>query len=169
MKSLFLILFLTTSLQAQVRGYILCEIPQNKKHVSLYINHIWQDCEEISKDYNIPLALIIAQCCLESGFGRSYQAQVKNNHLGIKIRGEYVCFDSFKDCLKVYAQTLSKACYKDFQPRTLLEWVESLKYECCTYATSPNYSKKLKSIIKAYNLDVIPYDYVNDNFVKYNK
>ena len=171
MKALkiILLLLIATSLQAQYRGYVLCEIPQNKKHVSIYLNHIWSEVKECSEKYNIPMALILAQCCLESKYGKSHYATTRNNHLGIKYEGVYACFDSFKACLDAYGRTLSKACYKDMQPRTLMEWIESLRYECCTYATSPNYSKKLKSIIKAYNLDVIPYNYVNDNFVKYKK
>lgn len=153
-KTIFFILLLSSSAIAQQRGYILCNIESDR--VSKYVNSIWSDCEEISKANNIPLALIIAQCCLESGFGKSEFAKERNNHLGIKYNGTYATFSSFKECLNAYARIFEQSCYKDLQPGTLLEWIDSLTYPCCSYATSPKYAKKLIYIIKKYNLDVIP-------------
>lgn len=164
MKNLILALLLGLSLQsqAQYRGYILCSIDNPK--VSCYINHIWDDCQYISKEYNLPLSLILAQCCLESGFGTSRLAK-QNNHLGIKLQGQYATFTSLRECLSIYANTLTNECYRSLQPQSLLEWIDSLRWECCSYAKSPEYSKKLIRIIEKYNLDVIP---VNNHYKTVN-
>lgn len=152
--TLFLLLLISSSMQGQYRGYILSNIESDR--VSRYINSIWDDCEKVSKVNNIPLALIIAQCCLESGFGKSNFAKTRNNHLGIKFEGVYASFNSFEHCLQAYSRVFKNSCYTDLQPKTLLQWIESLTYSCCTYAISPRYAKKLKFIIKKYNLDVLP-------------
>lgn len=150
---ILILLFFTIQTGATTgRGYILCSI--KKDHVSKYINSIWDDAEWCSKKYKIPLALIIAQLSLESGYGRSFNARNLNNHLGIRPEGKYSSFASVRDCLDMYGRILTTgSCYMDFQPHNLQEWIEAVSYPCCTWATSRKYTKKINWIINKYNLN----------------
>lgn len=84
---LIILLLLTTTINATnprgVRGAILCEIPNSKRHVSLFINKYWVKSKQCADYYKIPQALILAQMALESGWDRSRHAK-NNNMLGIK-------------------------------------------------------------------------------------
>jgi uncharacterized FlgJ-related protein len=120
-------------------------------HVSKYLNKVWDDAEWCSEKYNIPLPLILAQLCLESGYGRSYYAKDKNNHLGIKFEGKYAHFASLRDCLDVYGRTLSKNRYTSYGCKTVSCWLYLLDVNC--YHMGGNiYTKKCKYIIKKHNL-----------------
>ena len=133
------------------RGAILCSI--EKKRVSIFINSIWDDAETVCEKYDLPIGLLIAQACLESGFGRSYLANNKCNFLGIKYEGVYADFESKLHCFESWAKVLNQTCYRGLEFKTLEGWIYQLS--TCGYAESKEYSSKLKSIIKKYNLNWI--------------
>lgn len=127
------------------KGHILISAPNN---VSIYLNNIWSDAEMVSKVQNIPLALILAQSCLESGFGKSRLAREQCNHHGIKYRGKYAEFSTRLESFQAYGNVLNQNCYGS--PKDLQEWFLAL--ECCGYAESKKYTSKLQKIIKKYKL-----------------
>ena len=128
MKKLFILglLLLFTSATPDRRGTTLMNC-HNKK-VSLFLNHIWTDAELISRLYDIPLELILAQSCQEMGFGKSKKCQENCNYFGIEGGFYGSKLDSFFD----YGRVLSLPCYQNLQPKTLQEWFNAL--ECCHYA-----------------------------------
>ena len=127
------------------KGHILISAPNN---VSIYLNNIWKDAETVSKAQNIPLSLILAQSCLEGGFGKSRLAREQCNHHGIKYRGKYAEFSTRLESFQAYGNVLNQNCYGS--PKDLQEWFLAL--ECCGYAESKKYTSKLKIIIKKYKL-----------------
>lgn len=116
-------------------------------HVYRYLNLIENDATTISNMFGIPKALIVAQASQESGFGTSYICLHYCNHLGIK-NGFY---DSQFECFLRYAEILvSSKCYRNLQPKTIDDWMDTLV--CCGYAGDHNYTKSLRLIIQKYNL-----------------
>ena len=126
----------------------------NRDNVSIFINGIWTEAEEVCRKNNLPLALLIAQSCLESGFGRSNIAKTKCNFLGIKRNGEYRTFANERECFEAWSKVMSQSCYDGESPSNLEEWIEALK--TCKYAESKKYRRKVRSIIKSYRLNLIP-------------
>lgn len=145
--SLLLLIFCSFD-NMSTRGYILTHCGDKE---SIYLNKIWDDAEKVAKSNQIPLALVLAQSCLESGFGRSNLAVNNCNHHGIKYCGKYAEFSCKLESFEAYAKTLSKECYG--KPKNLGEWFVAL--ECCNYAMSKSYVSKLKIIIKRLNLYLI--------------
>jgi len=133
------------------RGNLLCSI-ENKK-VSKFINRIYSDAEHVCNKYNLPLSLLLGQCCLESGYGSSRLCKERCNYLGIKYEGRYAEFESRRHCFESWAKVMRQKCYKNLQPSTLIEWYDTLT--CCKYAQSKRYIKKLNWIIFRWNLDKI--------------
>jgi flagellum-specific peptidoglycan hydrolase FlgJ len=133
--------------ETSTRGDILKQI-KNKK-VSVFFNRIWNDAVFVSENYNIPIALVLAQAAQETGFGTSKNCRNNNNYFGVrrcKTYETYSCrYESFVD----YASNVLGAdCYKGC--KTLQDWFTAL--ECCHYASDSGYTKRLKQIIKTYNL-----------------
>lgn len=141
MKKLFILglLLLLTSATPN-RGTTLMQC-HNKK-VSLFLNHIWADAELISQLYGVPLELVLAQSCQETGFGKSNLCQQNCNYFGVQ-NGFY---DSKTESFFDYGRVLTLPCYENLQPKTLEEWLSAL--ECCHYAGDKNYTKSLRKIIK---------------------
>ena len=135
------------------RGEILCSIPKKYDHVSIYINSIWDETKACSEKYNIPHGLIIAQCCLESAYGKSKLAKY-NNHLGIKLEGKYAHFETFKQCLDVYGRTLARDKYQKWGCQSLPCWLFLLD-ENCYHMKGNIYGKQIKWIHKTFKLYLI--------------
>ena len=157
MKKSILILFLTLVFSSisygnvEARKYILIHAP---KHVSKYLNHVWDDAEWCSKEYGIPLALILAQMCLESGYGSSYYAKTRNNHLGIKFGHNYAKFCSLRNCLDAYGSSLTQNKYLDHDCESISCWLFALDSNCYHFGGNL-YSNKILSIISKYKLDLL--------------
>jgi len=133
--------------ELSTRGDILKQI-KNKK-VSLFFNRIWNDAVFVSENYNIPIALVLAQSAQETGFGTSKNCRLNNNYFGVrrcKAYEVYSCrYESFID----YGNNVLGAdCYKGCT--TLQDWFNRL--ECCGYAGDAKYTKRLNQIIKQYKL-----------------
>ena len=149
-----LILFLSTVTLAVNghRGELLCSIDNRK--VSIFINSIYEDAEKVCKKYDLPLGLLIAQACLESGFGSSYYARERCNFLGIKYEGVYAEFESAEKCFEAWARVLSKDCYKEIPTTSLNLWLYQLD-ACCYHMAGGRYSRKIRSIYYKYGLDIL--------------
>lgn len=143
-------------------------------NVELFIKKTVLDAKRIDKKYKIPASILIAQAALESGWGK----KVKDNaYFGIKTHNSTGASTTFtttevvdgkkvvlKDSFRAY-KNFSEAAedYGKFlstQPRYKIAFSHSedpLKFaealQDAGYATDPDYAKKLKSIITAYQLD----------------
>ena len=156
MKTIIIFLLLATTTQASPpseRGKCLMMIQSDR--VSIFINSIWNDAKRIEETYNIPMAITIAQCCLESAYGSSNLAKQNCNFFGLKNNHKYNSYSSKSECFDHYGRTMSQKCYKNLQPYTLSDWYSAL--ECCGYAASKSYTSKLNNIIFKLNLDLLNY------------
>mgnify|MGYP006328247313 FL=1 len=162
MKTLFFIcLFLPFATQSgtiptkpqtelSARGEILKRI-SNKK-VSTFFNRIWNDAVFVSKEYKIPLALVLSQAAQESGWGTSKNCRLNNNYFGVRSYGEYHVYScQYESFVDYAANVLGSKCYKGCN--SLDEWF--YRIECCYYASDNGYVKRLKQIIKQYNLNLL--------------
>ncbi|WP_169056837.1 phage tail protein [Bacillus pumilus] len=145
-----------------------------------FIKEIAKDAQRIYKKYNILASLIIAQSCLESGWGKSDLAQKGKNLFGIKgsFNGQSVLmwtteydkkgkatrvqapfrkypswYESVQDLAKLYLKGVS------WDPNIYKAVIGEKDYTKATaalvkagYATDPNYATKLNSIIFTYKL-----------------
>ena len=142
-------------------------------NVTAFINKTLADAKSIKIKYKIPVSVLISQAALESGWGR----HVKDNaYFGIKAHNTSGTTTSFKTTEfvngKKVSMTDSFRAYKNFKEsaedygkflttntRYKLAFAHSNNPEkfaealhAAGYATDPQYSKKLKSIMSTYNL-----------------
>ena len=146
---LFLTAFLLCSFAPSQRWELLKNISNRK--ASLFINRIYEDAERINKSTGVPLALIIAQSALESGWGKSRRCVEDCNYFAVKRNHKYMIYESKEDSFKDYGKVMCQKCYSSLNPKSLGEWYNALV--SCKYAESKEYIWKLKSIIKKYGLD----------------
>ncbi|MCY7789843.1 phage tail protein [Bacillus haynesii] len=153
-----------------------------------FIKEIAPDAQRVYKKYDILASLIIAQACLESGWGTSELAQKAKNLFGIKgtYNGQYVLmwtteYDKNGNATKVQARFRKyPSWYESIQDLAKLyingtSWdpdhykavVGEKDYKKATaalveaeYASDPNYATKLNSIIFTYKLT--QYDSVDE-------
>ena len=122
------------------------------------------------KKYKIPASITLAQGLLESGAGASTLAINANNHFGIKChqdwRGKKIfhdddeeneCFRSYRNPVKSYKDhslfLANRDRYRflfDLNSKDYKSWAKGLKK--AGYATDPDYSEKLISLIERFNL-----------------
>lgn len=136
--------------------------------------------------YKFPSA-IIAQACLESGYGKSVLASKYHNYFGLKcgsawtgksvnlatkeeyqagtltnIRANFRAFDSMAGGVKGYFDFIQAKRYSNLKDaKTAREYLEYIKAD--GYATSSGYVKNVYAVIEKYNL--FKYD---DNFTAFN-
>ncbi|MCO6338073.1 amidase domain-containing protein [Staphylococcus epidermidis] len=163
-----------------------------------FIQSIAKDAHQIGKDQDIYASVMIAQAILESDSGKSSLAQSPNHNLfGIKgdYKGQSVTFNtleadssnhmfsiqagfrkypSTKQSLEDYADLIkhgidgNPSIYKPTWKSEALSYKDATSHLSRSYATDPNYSKKLNSIIKHYHLTSLDKEKM-PNMKKYNK
>ena len=163
-----------------------------------FIQSIAKDAHQIGKDQDIYASVMIAQAILESDSGKSSLAQSPNHNLfGIKgdYKGQSVTFNtleadssnhmfsiqagfrkypSTKQSLEDYADLIkhgidgNPSIYKPTWKSEALSYKDATSHLSRSYATDPNYSKKLNSIIKHYHLTSFDKEKM-PNMKKYNK
>lgn len=140
-----------------------------------YIRTYLETAREQARQYNIPVAITLAQGLLESNAGESRLAIKANNHFGIKCFSKtcgkghclnatddshkdfFVVFGSGKDSFRARSKFLCKDRYKHllrFKRTEYKKWAHGLKK--AGYATDPNYAHKLITLIE--NLRLYVYD-----------
>ena len=143
-------------------------------NVTAFVNKIMADAKKINRKYKIPASILMAQAALESGWGRSVKG---NAYFGIKthdykgtsttftttevIKGQKIvqpdsfrAYANFSEAAEDYGKFLTtQPRYKPAfaQSKDPAKFAEALQR--ATYATDPQYAKKLQSIIKTYHLD----------------
>ena len=144
-----------------------------------FIEEIAKNVEKLRKEFNIEVVSpIVAQACLESGYGTSNKSKYFN-FFGLKYRenrvncnngyfndssseqledGTYIpittdlySFDSFYNGVKGYFQFINIDRYKEVKgEKDPLKYLEKIKN--AGYATSKDYVKNVYSVIEKYNL-----------------
>lgn len=153
----------------------------DSKDTRQFVKSIAKDAHRIGQDNDIYASVMIAQAILESDSGRSALAKSPNHNLfGIKgaFEGNSVSFNtleadgnqlysinagfrkypSTKESLKDYSNLIKKGIdgnadiYKPTWKSEADSYKDATAHLSKTYATDPNYAKKLNSIIKHYQL-----------------
>lgn len=128
-----------------VVGYKLYKSITNKKPIektikfyvvneSLTLDNVYK--ELIKQEVKYP-DIVIRQCILETGHLTSYNCKVRNNLFGFYNGKEYLCFNSWQECIK-YKKRWQNRKYKKGNYYTFLEKLP--------YATDSLYIVKLKRI-----------------------
>lgn len=152
-------------------------IPTKYDYQDSFLNQILVNAFAQDLGYGIPLEIMTAQAILESGWGRSKLSRKHFNYFGIKeyrkgrnsaymvtnevVNGKRISkkakfrkYDNPMDCFAdrvIWFQSNSRYSDKDFRSMDYVEFADMLQEQ--GYATDPNYSKKLKRIVKMYRLD----------------
>ena len=119
-----------------------------ESYIETYAPSAWRiECE-----YGIPACIVLAQAILESGYGNSPAARLRNNHFGINHgRTRY---GSAEECYEAYAVLLSTspryAPLFEIPESDYRGWAHGLQK--CGYATDKRYAEKLIIIIERYGL-----------------
>jgi hypothetical protein len=149
----------------------------NATQVNNYVAQYSQIAIYESVRSGIPASIILGQGVLESQFGTGRLAKIANNHFGIKWTGakdgEYVLlkdddrdasgsliqsrFIKYKSTEESYVHhtdfLMTRSNYKRlfaFDRTDYRNWAKGLSE--CGYATDPDYTSKLTTIIETYNL-----------------
>jgi flagellum-specific peptidoglycan hydrolase FlgJ len=106
---------------------------------------------------NLPSSIVIAQAILESGWGKSHAAKMKQNHLGLSHKGKTISFQTKKECIEFYFDNLDdNSSYKGLRKKLISQKtrVNTLVYSLASnYAKDTNYPKKILKIIDSYGLN----------------
>ena len=158
------------------------EVKVSKDAISDYVDNFKNVAMENMATYGIPASIKLAQAILESGSGKGKLAQQANNHFGIKCHtvwnGESVLHtdDAPDECFRKYSHPTesfndhslfltSRAHYRNLfklEKDDYKAWAVGLKN--AGYATDPEYSKKLISLIERYQLDKYDRMVLNNEF-----
>jgi flagellar protein FlgJ len=140
---------------------------------SAFLGMLAQAAQDCQRKTGIPASITLAQAALESGWGKEaagnnlFGIKADNSwkgptidfrtteHLGgkdVKLVDRFRRYDSWLDSMVDHAQFLLKnpryaACFKE---TTGAGWASAL--QAASYATDPDYAKKLQSIIRDRNL-----------------
>jgi len=117
-----------------------------------YIARFKPVADSLSCIYGVPSAIILAQACLESGFGNSKAARERNNHLGID-KGKRVFSTADSSFIEHSIMLTTMKRYRtllDVPVTDYLGWAVGL--QLAGYATDTAYSEKLLLIIERYGL-----------------
>ena len=140
------------------KGEALCKI--NNDDIRAFVSKHWEHSEYIYLTTGVPMAISLSQWILESGYASDPLAKKRKNLGGIMSyeggKKHLKKFSSYNEFYRSYAKIFTKDCYKDFQPRGIDMWLESLTFPCCSYARSDKYRSKLSRIIKLYQFDQLP-------------
>lgn len=150
-----------------------------------FINILGKEARRIGQENNIYASVMIAQACLESGFGKSGLSQNPNNNL-FGIKGEYNgnssdfqtwedyggrvdivdsfrIYPSFKESMEDYADLLLKGSdfdenyYSGAWKSNASTYQEATAALTGRYATDSQYANKLNKLIEDYNLASFDY------------
>ena len=116
-----------------------------------FLDAIVPSCTKYAKENNVPMvSFLIAQCCLESGWGTSGPARNLHNILGI---GPGKNFDSWDSCIKAYFTSTVLGQMPELRQATTFDQYWNLFVESgyCP-ENQAEYKSSVKSIIDSKNL-----------------
>ncbi|CAM4024559.1 glucosaminidase domain-containing protein [Catellicoccus marimammalium] len=140
-----------------------------------FIEAIAEYASEIAEENDLYASVMIAQACLETGFGTSGLSSspyynffgIKGSYKGKSVvmatledgpNGMYSINDAFRDypspkeSLEDYAKLLSTDFYKGAHKSNTDSYRDATRFLTGRYATDRNYARKLNGIIEAYDL-----------------
>lgn len=140
-----------------------------------FVKLVGKYAAKIAAENDLYASVMIAQACLESGFGSSMLSQVPYyNFFGIKgsykgksvnmqtledgaggmysINAGFRAYPKPEDSLKDYAKLLQQPMYKGARKSKTNSYKDATRYLTGRYATDRNYASKLNGIIEAYDL-----------------
>lgn len=128
-------------------------------HARTYVESIYPFAIKVQEKHGIPAPITLAIACLESGYGRSSNAQNKFNHLGIRTynngKAGYRKFSSIEACFDYYNTLFENPRYAALQKLTpndnLAIWVKTLQES--GYNQREGFGKKVMGMIRFINLD----------------
>ena len=149
--------------------------------MSTFVNNIKDQAIEVCNKYGLYASVMIAQACLESAYGKSSLSSpphynlfgVKGSYKGhsvilptwevikgkrVNVNAKFRSYPSYYESMEDQAKLLKNGLSwnKNFYRKTWIENARSYKDVTKaltgTYATDPNYNKKLNTIIEKYNL-----------------
>lgn len=139
--------------------------------IRAYINNYKFAVVQLSRAYNVPASIILAQGILESNAGQSYLARQHNNHFGRRCGSSvkrsyynartgrcYRAYEAADESFHDHCQLLVSPRYRHLQELKLTDyvaWAEGL--QDAGYASSPAYAERLISIIETYGLFMLDY------------
>lgn len=139
--------------------------------IRAYINDYKYCAVVLSREYNVPAAIILAQGILESNAGGSYLAREHNNHFGTRCGSSvgrsyrnvetgrcYRAYDDADSSFRDHCKVLTSARYLHLRALPLTDyvsWAEGLQE--AGYATGDGYADKLVRIIEMYGLFMLDY------------
>jgi len=128
-------------------------------HARKYVEEIYPFAVKVHKKHRIPVPIVLAIACLESGYGRSYNAQNKFNHMGIRTykngKAGYKKFSSTEACFEYFGNLLENNRYsptlKKIEGDDLLTWIKTL---CeAGYNHREKYIRKVMQMVKFIHLN----------------
>ena len=137
--------------------FVACGFARAQYTPERYIEKYGRLADSVSAVYGVPAAIILAQGMLESGYGASNLARLKNNHFGIRYTNRYGIvvyrrFCTVEDCFVSHSVMLSSLTrYSGLFDIPLADyraWAYGL--QACGYATDERYAEKLIWIIERY-------------------
>lgn len=128
-------------------------------HARKYVEEVYAHAVAVEEAQGIPTEITIAIACLETGYGRSKNAQQKNNHLGIRVyqngKAGYRRFSSMEACFEYYTNMFNLERYAPLQelgPDHIYEdWLQVL--QDCGFNHRDKYRKKVRYMIDFLKLD----------------
>ena len=147
-----------------------------------FVDSIGGFAAEVASKNDLYASVMIAQACLETGFGSSTLSQdpyynffgIKGEYKGASVSmstqedsgsGMYTIEDSFrqypspKESFEDYAELMHKDMYKGVLKSNTQSYQDATKFLTGRYATDHQYAEKLNAIIEAY--DLTKYDNVD--------
>lgn len=141
----------------------------NNNYTEEFINENYKYALISTVGTNIPISVVLAQCILESGWGKSELAKEGNNYFGITTSKEsnrykntqYRIFQNKVESFIHYAKIISTHdAYKPLKNLSNTDYIAwSNGLQKCGYAESNVYAKTLIRIINKYELN--KYDLMN--------
>jgi flagellum-specific peptidoglycan hydrolase FlgJ len=151
--------FLLEGLQAVTKEELLPDFSIIRiDHARKYIEEIYPFAVKVHKEHRIPVPIVLAIACLESGYGRSHNAQNKFNQMGIRTykggKAGYRRFPSTEACFEYFGNLLEKKRYsplKEIKDDNLLTWITVL---CKSgYNHRERYIIKVMQMVRFIHLD----------------
>ncbi|BDS09841.1 glucosaminidase domain-containing protein [Aureispira anguillae] len=134
-------------------------------HAREYIQTIYPYAVKVQKEQSIPAPITLAIACLETGYGRSFNAKEKHNHLGIRVyqngKAGYRRFSSLDECFDYYTGMFNMARYaplQDIEANDLPAFIKGLQE--CGFNHRDKYSKMLATMIDFLHLEELEYPMV---------
>lgn len=150
MKTIFLILILGVNVSAQTPDF-------SKYKRSDFLTYAYENAIIVYFKFDIPPAVTMSICILESGYGTSTAAKERNNLFGIengarKYKSLYNSFEDFGFLLATserYRPVMKQDINDPFK------WLEMLQK--CGYNWRDSWREKCETIIKQYKLNEIKF------------